>query len=107
MTVQFTDPPPKGGIKWEPVVAALKARPGKWALVFEAARISIPNAIRNQSIRDLRKDAGFEIRTSNESRATGARTADVYLRYNPNNDSGLSGHERRSAIAEFNKNTEE
>lgn len=106
MNVQFIDPPPKDGEKWGPVVAALKSRPGKWALVLEGTRLSIPNAIRNQSIRVLRKDAGIEIRTSNETR-TPPRTADVYLRYNPNLDSGLSGHERRTAIAEFDQNTKE
>lgn len=101
----FRDPPPKDGAKWIPVVEALKQRPGKWALILEQERVAIPNAIRNQSIKALRKDAGFEIRTSNESSESGSRLADVYLRYNPNLDLGLEGHARRSAIAEFNANT--
>lgn len=102
---QFKDPPPKDGEKWNPVVRALKQNPGKWALVLETTRTSVPNAVRNQSIAVLRARAGIEIRTANETREPGNRTCDMYLRYNPHKDEALSGHERRTAIAEFDKNT--
>lgn len=103
----FQDLPPKEGEKWVPVVEMLKERPGKWALILTQARVAIPNAIRNQSIKALRKDAGFEVRTRNESSESGSRLADVYLRYNPHMDVELEGHARRSAIALFNTNTGE
>jgi hypothetical protein len=61
--VKFVEAPPpgqsaKGGrpSKWAPVVAALKANPGQWALLVEGGRTV-------GSVSMLRRDYGITVRT--------------------------------------------
>jgi hypothetical protein len=53
--------------------------------VFEKDKTSITTAIRNGSIRVLRHEWGFEVRTANNTRDY-PRTCSLWLRYNPDND---------------------
>lgn len=79
------DPPPKRSTyDWEGIAEQLRAEPGEWFKVFERGRISVVNAIRNDSIAALPRSE-FEVQTRNNIREDpefdGARTCSLYLRY--------------------------
>lgn len=80
--ITFRDPPIPVRYDWEKIAAKLKKRPMKWALIFEADRVSKVNAIREGRVPSLHPDLGFDVRTTNNQR-TAPRVCDLYLRYNP------------------------
>lgn len=81
-TVVWEEPPPNTAYDWEAIAEDLRARPGQWAKVFEGDRTSYVVAIRSGSIRALRPEDGFEVKTRDNTREP-VRTCTLYLRYNP------------------------
>ena len=76
--------PPKAGVKydWEAIAEKLKAEPMTWAKVFENDRASVVNAIRQGSIKAVRPEAGFQVKTAHNVRLP-IRTCTLYMRYVP------------------------
>jgi hypothetical protein len=62
--LEWKDPPPVGGIEYQPIVAALCDRPGDWALVFSALRTREQAKARAQSLRRAGVRAGRPIETA-------------------------------------------
>lgn len=79
--VVWTNPPTKTNYDWVRIAKRLRAKPGKWAKVFDHDRTSVANAIRQGRVRALRPDEGFEVRTTNNERGT-PRMCTMYLRWN-------------------------
>lgn len=90
--VVFEDPPDLPRYDWAGIAKKVKARPGRWAKVFDRDRVTQAEAIRNGGVAALRREHGFETRTRNNKRetdpATGKETrwCTLYVRYNPAND---------------------
>jgi hypothetical protein len=87
--IKVAEPPPRRthNYDWDQIADELRAEPGQWHLIFEGGKHSLVTAIRIDGIRALRKDKGFEVRTTNNIRpkqgSPDKRTCDLYLRYNP------------------------
>lgn len=93
--IKVADPPPRRShnYDWGQIATELRARPNEWHLIFEGDRHSLVTALRLNGISALRKEKGFEIRTANNVRPKDPkerRTCDLYLRYNPANDTERS-----------------
>ena len=86
-TVSFEEPPPRRDHRydWRAIAKQLEKNPGDWAKVFEKDVASLATAIRIGSIRSMRKDAGIQIRTTNNVRDP-VRTCTLYARYVPELD---------------------
>lgn len=82
--MEWEDPPERTAVDWDKVAKRLRRSPMKWAKVMKQGRISTINAVRQSNIKAVRKDKGFECRTANNN--TKEKVADLYLRYNPDND---------------------
>lgn len=95
-TVEWETPPPTGKNRYNWVVIAdqLRAQPLEWGKVFDRDKISVVNAIRQGSVKPLRPDLGFEVRTANNTRAPG-RMCSLYIRYNPERDTTRKQKKRR------------
>lgn len=106
MNIQFQDPPERTIRDWDSVAQALRANPGRWALIGEDEGISVANAIR-QGIKAIPKEGGFEMTTSNTRRDVSPPTCDIYLRYNAEADTTLTDAERERAIGKQKKNLKE
>lgn len=78
-------PPPKSrhGYDWEVIAAELRARPGKWKLIYEGGKTTVANGIRQGHVNVLLPSDGFEVTTRNNRPATSEnpKTCDLYLRY--------------------------
>lgn len=75
---------------WAAIAAELRKHPGEWALIFEGDRSSVVIAIRQGAVGDVHPDLGFETSTRNNKRGT-PRTCDLYMRYNPDRETSLTG----------------
>ena len=75
---------------WDEIAEELRTRPMEWAKIYEQDRATVATAIRAGSIAAVHPDLGFESQTRNNTRGTGTRTCDLYLRWNPEKEN-LSG----------------
>lgn len=81
--VAWEEPPPEPDRPdWEAIAAKLRARPGEWLKVFEDGRASLATAIAIGHIAALRREDGFSMKTSNNTREA-PRTCTLYLRWDP------------------------
>lgn len=60
----------------------LRNRPEDWLMIFEKDVSSIVVALRNDDIKALTSDQGFEVRTANNTQKA-PRTCTLYMRYVP------------------------
>jgi hypothetical protein len=78
--IRWEEPPPPGSYDWDAITQALRAQPGKWALIAEPATVSLATTLAYQ-VRTGRRPhtdppGAFEARSS-----TKAGTNRVYARY--------------------------
>jgi hypothetical protein len=94
----FTDPPTayrrEKVYDWEKIYAELRGWPGKWALLDEQGKVSIHNAIKGGKISNFHPNLGVESMTANTDTTSKPRRADIYVRYNPDNDTSITAKER-------------
>lgn len=80
--IEWENPPERKraqqGSVWDPVAAALKSRPGKWARIVENGPTGIASVIRGGGLVCFRPKGSFETRVGNY---TERWIADVYARY--------------------------
>jgi hypothetical protein len=69
---------PRKGSRWDPVAAALKARPGQWACIGRNIQTSIVYDINKGVLKCWRPAGAFEAVSRNHSQRW---QADVYVRY--------------------------
>lgn len=106
--LKFTEPPAAHRrdarrYDWDAVLAQLKANPTKWALLGEGERISIYNAIRGGKISNFHWSMGVEVTSANNDLTASPRTADIYVRYNPEGDTSLTVKQREQIMREARK----
>lgn len=84
--VRAEDPPPPRTKRydWKRIGRKMEKSPGKWFLIFEQDKTSIVSAL-HQGIEGVRKEDGFVLQTSNNTRGN-PRTCTLYMRYLPKND---------------------
>lgn len=80
--VTWEDPPLTTAYDWEAIAEDLRSNPGQWAKVFEQDRTSYVVSIRSGSVRALRPEDGFEVKTR-DNKLEPVRTCTLYMRYNP------------------------
>ena len=88
-TVEFgEEPPPRRDRRydWQSIADSLRQQPEGWGKVFDKDVASLATAIRIGSIKAMRRDAGIEIRTTNNRHQDGVRTCTLWARYVPEKD---------------------
>lgn len=86
-TVRFGEPPPprQSRYDWAAIARRLRRRPGEWARIYKHDRTSLSVAIRNGAIKALRPEAGFVMRTEDNTRGK-PRTNTLWMMYDPSKD---------------------
>lgn len=84
--IEWAAPDTRSGLPWGDIARELRANPGEWACVGRSVPVSWASMIRSGDLAAIKPRFGFEVRTSNNSRATTPRTCDLYLRYLPEKD---------------------
>lgn len=82
--LKWQDPPPNAAGRpsltdWRAVAAALRERPGEWALVVEGVSISTATNIKKARLVAFAPAGSFEAVARNGSNKT--KRADIYARY--------------------------
>lgn len=70
---------------WKRLAKLLRKNPGRWRLVYENGPNSWRTAVAMNKITAVRRDLGYEIRTTDNKREA-PRTCTLYMRYNPDFD---------------------
>jgi hypothetical protein len=70
---------------WDAIAEDAMTHPMRWGLVFDHGRVSVANAIRQDNIKAVTSDQGFEVKTENNTRDP-VRMCTLWLRYNPDKD---------------------
>lgn len=81
MEIEFKDPPDHGNSSadWDGIAAALKARPGEWAVIHHSNNNSISTRIKSGVAASFRPAGAFEARAI--SVRDRAKKFDIYARY--------------------------
>jgi hypothetical protein len=110
MGLKYVAPPTKNKrvvYDWEAIYADLRANPGDWALLREDGTISTYNAVTQGKVKTFHPSMGIEMRTANNNFKVSPRTCDLYVRYNPDKDEGLTAKEVEAAWRLHRKNQKE
>lgn len=109
--VEFTDPPPTHTktvrYDWDQITAQLRAHPMQWAQIAKQGKESTANAIREGKVSGIHPSNGYEVTARDTKRDAKPRTADIFVRYNPEKDQALTAKERRAAVAAVRKKEKE
>lgn len=87
--IKFEDPPASitGAYDWASIATKLREQPNQWAKVFTGDLHSRTVSVRQGGVRAMRKEDGFEFRTTNnhfkEEAGKRVRYCDFYVRYVP------------------------
>lgn len=100
---EFTEPPTKGRktvrYNWEAITAQLREHPIEWARIAKQGKESTANAIREGKVSGIHPSNGYEVMAAETKRNAKPRTADIFVRYNPETDTTLTAKERKAAMA--------
>lgn len=90
-SLKWEEPPEGRREFWQRIVEELRAKPGEWALVWEEGPASTVSAVNQGAITVVRRDHGFETKTTNNTSAASGlpRTCTLFMRYVPENDTTL------------------
>jgi hypothetical protein len=106
--IEFTQPPTSGRktvrYDWDAITAKLRQRPGEWALLAKQGKESTANAMREGKTSGFHPANGFEVTVADTNRDARPRTTDIYVRYNPEMDTGLTA---KAAMAQVRKQQKE
>jgi hypothetical protein len=87
-SLKWEEPPEGRREFWQRIAKELKANPGEWAQIWEGGPSSTVSAINQGAVTVVRRDRGFETKTTNNTSAAAGipRTCTLYMRYVEEND---------------------
>lgn len=92
---------------WDAILNQLRDNPEQWAILEEQGKVSIHNAISQGKISNFHPDMGIESRTAHTDFSVSPRRADIWVRYAPHADKGLTKKQADKVMVEYRKRTKE